>query len=75
MNILSAKAISVYFEDIQAQWDMSFSVPSGQIVALLGTNGAGKTTTLKTICGLLSGASGQIEFEGKPISGLPVHEI
>ncbi len=75
MNILSAKSISVYYGDIQALWDISFSVTSGQIVALLGTNGAGKTTALKTICGLHPCASGQIEFEGKLISGLPVHEI
>jgi branched-chain amino acid transport system ATP-binding protein len=75
MIILNAKAVSVYYGDIQALWDISLSVTSGQIVALLGTNGAGKTTILKTICGLHAGASGQIEFEGKPISGLPVHEI
>jgi branched-chain amino acid transport system ATP-binding protein len=75
MNILNAKGVSVYYGDIQALWDISLSVTSRQIVALLGTNGAGKTTTLKTICGVLSGASGQIDFEGKIISGLPVHEI
>jgi branched-chain amino acid transport system ATP-binding protein len=75
MNILNAKGVSVYYGDIQALWDISLSVTSGQIVALLGTNGAGKTTTLKTICGLLSSASGQIDFEGKIISGLPVHDI
>ena len=67
MNILNAKAVSVNYGDIQVLWDISFSVQSGQIVALLGTNGAGKTTALKTICGVLSGASGQIDFEGKPI--------
>ncbi|MEI6263348.1 MAG: ATP-binding cassette domain-containing protein, partial [Deltaproteobacteria bacterium] len=49
MNILNAKAVSVYYGDIQVLWDISFSVPSGQIVALLGTNGAGKTTALKMI--------------------------
>jgi branched-chain amino acid transport system ATP-binding protein len=42
MNILSVKTVSVFYGDIQALWDISFSVTSGQIVALLGTNGAGK---------------------------------
>ena len=75
MNILTATSVSVFYGDIQALWDISFSVTAGQIVALLGTNGAGKTTTLKTICGLLTSASGQIEFEGKIITGVPVHDI
>lgn len=75
MNILNIKDISVCYGDIQVLWDISLSVTSGQIVALLGTNGAGKTTTLKTICGLLPSVSGQIDFEGKAISGFPVHDI
>lgn len=75
MNILTATSVSVFYGDIQALWDISFSVTAGQIVALLGTNGAGKTTTLKTICGLLASTSGQIEFEGKIITGVPVHDI
>jgi branched-chain amino acid transport system ATP-binding protein len=75
MKILTATSVSVFYGDIQALWDISFSVTAGQIVALLGTNGAGKTTTLKTICGLLASASGQIEFEGKIITGVPVHDI
>ena len=75
MNIMNAKEISVCYGDIQALWDVSFSVTSGQIVALLGTNGAGKTTTLKAICGLLASSSGEIDFEGKVITGMLVHEI
>jgi len=75
MIILNADSISVFYGDIQALWELSFSISSGKIVALLGTNGAGKTTTLKTICGLLATASGQIDFEGKAIDGLQVHDI
>jgi branched-chain amino acid transport system ATP-binding protein len=74
MNVLDVESISVHYGDTKALWDISFSVRSGQLVALLGTNGAGKTTTLKSICGLLSLTTGQIKYEGQIISDLPVHE-
>jgi len=44
-------------------------------VTLIGTNGAGKTTTLRTISGLIRPTAGQIEFDGRPIHGVPAHEI
>jgi branched-chain amino acid transport system ATP-binding protein len=75
MKVLEVQAISAFYEDIQALWDISFSVDSGQLVAILGANGAGKTTTLKTICGLLGVAGGQIRFKDRVISGLPIHQV
>jgi branched-chain amino acid transport system ATP-binding protein len=59
---------------------VSFEVPSGQIVTLLGANGAGKTTTLKAISGLLRPDRGEvtkgtIEFEGKRIDNLNSPQI
>jgi branched-chain amino acid transport system ATP-binding protein len=47
---------------------INLQVQSGEIVALLGSNGVGKTTTLWTISGLLRARSGQITFDGKPIT-------
>ena len=52
--------------------DVSFSVPEGGAVALLGANGAGKTTALRAVTGLLRFHGGQvtggsIRFAGKPI--------
>ena len=50
---------------------ISFDVPAGQIVTLIGANGAGKSSTLRTIAGLCEGSSGgSIEFEGENITGL-----
>lgn len=74
MKVLDVQSISVHYGDTQALWDISFSVQSGQLVALLGANGAGKTTSLKAICGLQPLTGGQIEYEGRIISDLPVHE-
>jgi branched-chain amino acid transport system ATP-binding protein len=71
---LSVEELCVFYGDTQALWDVSFSVQSGQLVALLGANGAGKTTTLKAICGLLTPAEGRIIYEGRTISELPVHD-
>ena len=46
---------------------LTFSVPKGRIVGLLGTNGSGKTTLLKLIAGLLTPTSGQILVCGEPV--------
>ncbi len=55
--------------------DATLDVREGEIVALLGRNGAGKSTLLKTLCGLLTPASGTITFDGQPIAGLPAPDI
>jgi branched-chain amino acid transport system ATP-binding protein len=74
MKILQVESITAHYGDIQALWDITFSVEKGQLVALLGANGAGKTTTLKSICGLLPVSSGRLVYEDKEITGQPVHE-
>ncbi|MEK3973445.1 ABC transporter ATP-binding protein [Psychrobacillus sp. FSL K6-1267] len=66
---------AVYSKIILALKGTSLQVPTGDIVALLGSNGAGKSTTLKAISGLLYAEDGQltdgtIEFEGRLLKGL-----
>lgn len=51
---------------IHAVNDVSFSVPAGRVVALIGGNGAGKSTLLKTIVGVLKPSQGQIDLWGRP---------
>ncbi|HBA88358.1 MAG TPA: branched-chain amino acid ABC transporter ATP-binding protein [Geobacter sp.] len=75
MKVLDVQSISVKYGDIQALWDISFSVAKGQLVALIGANGAGKTTTLKALCGLIPVAGGEIGYNGTVTSGLPVHKV
>lgn len=48
--------------------DVSIDIPSGSVFGLLGPNGAGKTTTFKCMLGLARATSGEILFDGKPLT-------
>lgn len=52
--------------------DVALRVEEKEIVGLLGPNGAGKTTTFSMVMGLIRPDHGQIEFQGKDITSLPV---
>jgi branched-chain amino acid transport system ATP-binding protein len=54
---------------------VSLVVGKGEVVGLLGRNGVGKSTTLKTIMGLVTPSRGKVQFEGKPITGMPSHKV
>jgi branched-chain amino acid transport system ATP-binding protein len=54
---------------------VALEVREGEIVTLLGNNGAGKSTTLKTISGLLVPRRGAVVFDGRPLAGVPAHEV
>jgi simple sugar transport system ATP-binding protein len=56
------------FGTITALDGVDFGVSGGEVRALLGDNGAGKSTLIKILMGLYPPTSGQIYFEGKPIS-------
>ncbi|MCQ2589720.1 MAG: ABC transporter ATP-binding protein [Treponema sp.] len=60
------------FGTFRAVNDVSFSIPTGQIVGLLGPNGAGKTTTMRMITGFLAPSSGKILIDGQDIQENPV---
>jgi ABC-2 type transport system ATP-binding protein len=47
--------------------DLSFEVPSGQVVGFLGPNGAGKTTTMRAIFGLTDLDAGRVIWNGDPV--------
>jgi branched-chain amino acid transport system ATP-binding protein len=73
--MLEVDKISVYYGNIAAVKDLSLIVEQGEIVTLIGSNGAGKSTTLRTVSGLLKPRSGAMRFLGKPITGVPAHEV
>lgn len=64
--------VSKNFGTFRAVNDVSFSIPTGQIIGLLGPNGAGKTTTMRMITGYLAPSEGQILIDGIDIAKAPV---
>jgi branched-chain amino acid transport system ATP-binding protein len=73
--VLEVLDLKVSYGAIRALDGLSFSVPAGAIVALLGANGSGKSTAIRTITGLAVPQGGRIVFAGREIQGLPPHEI
>ncbi|HPL82202.1 MAG TPA: ABC transporter ATP-binding protein [Anaerolineaceae bacterium] len=73
--ILKVQDIQSYIGHYHILENVSFEVPKGSIVALLGRNGAGKTTTLKSIMNLVDVREGIILFEDQPIQGLSPYEV
>ncbi|NEO31705.1 MAG: urea ABC transporter ATP-binding subunit UrtE [Symploca sp. SIO3C6] len=65
--MLQISGINVYYGESHILRDVDLTVPTGQMVCLIGRNGVGKTTLLKTIMGLLKPRSGTITFAGKLI--------
>ena len=66
--MLEVTGLNVYYDNIRALKDVSFSVEEGEIMTLIGANAAGKTTTLLTLSGLKKAQSGTVKFLGKDIT-------
>ena len=69
-NILEVKDLKVAYGGIEAVRGISFEVPEGEVVTLIGANGAGKSSTLRAIVGLEKPASGSIQFQGMELVGM-----
>jgi len=73
--LLAVDHLEVRYGDLIGVADVSFTVPAGAVVALLGSNGAGKTTTLNAIAGLIPATGGSIAFGAERIDGRPAYAI
>ncbi len=65
---LELRGISKSFGSVQALTEVDLSVKAGEVMALVGDNGAGKSTLIKCIAGIHPIDSGEIYFQGKPVS-------
>ena len=72
---LIIKELSVSHGAMPALRGVTFEVPEGKIMAVIGANGAGKTTLLRTISGLMRPNSGSISWNGNEISGQRPEQI
>jgi branched-chain amino acid transport system ATP-binding protein len=73
--MLKINNLNVFFGGIHALKGISFDVPVGKVITLIGANGAGKSTTLRAICGLIKPQEGKIKFNNKEITGASTDKI
>jgi branched-chain amino acid transport system ATP-binding protein len=73
--MLDVEDLRVSYGRVEAVKGVSFHVPAGAIVSLIGANGAGKTTSLRAITGLVRPSGGALRFEGRSLVGLAAHDI
>ena len=65
-TLISVKNLSFSYGYAPVLVDVTFSIKSGDFLAIIGPNGSGKTTLLKIILGLLKPSQGEVEIMGKP---------
>lgn len=73
--MLKVSNINVYYGDLQALHDVSLEVNDGEFVTLVGSNGSGKSTLIKTIMGLITPRTGNVEYNDSRICGLPSYTV
>ena len=70
---LSLRNLSKRYANFAVE-NVSFDIPSGSVVGIIGENGAGKSTIIKSILGVVHPDNGEIIFNGKSIYELPHDE-
>ena len=73
--LLRVESLHAGYEGQNVLNDITFDVPKGQLITLLGPNGHGKTTLLRCISGLVRPTKGTITFDGKRIDGMEAEKI
>jgi branched-chain amino acid transport system ATP-binding protein len=73
--VLSLQNVCAAYGPYRALFDVSFRVPPGGVLALVGSNGAGKSTVARTVTGLVTAAEGTVTFAGRDITRLPAYKI
>ena len=73
--MLKVEKLNAYYGQSHVLKDVSIGVKTGQVVVILGPNGHGKSTLLKSICGLVDKAKGQVMFKNNDIMGETTEKI
>ncbi|WP_136659796.1 ABC transporter ATP-binding protein [Nitratireductor sp. XY-223] len=68
-SAVSVRGVSKNYGEVEALRDLSLEFPRGQLTSLLGPSGCGKTTLLKIIAGLIPATAGEIEIDGRKVTG------
>jgi urea transport system ATP-binding protein len=67
--MLRVDSLSAAYGESQVLWNVSFDVPAGSVVCLMGRNGVGKTTLLRTVMGLLAARDGRVMLDEHDVTG------
>jgi ABC-type branched-subunit amino acid transport system ATPase component len=73
--ILEVDDVTIKFGGLTALDSVSFDIKEGEILGLIGPNGAGKTTCFNVMTGVYQATSGQVRFDGKPLTRMHRHQI
>jgi len=73
--ILQVQDVELRFGGITALQAISLQIQEGELLALIGPNGAGKSSLVNCISGFYRPTGGEISYEGRRITGQPVHEV
>ncbi|MEL7502921.1 MAG: ABC transporter ATP-binding protein [Cyanobacteria bacterium J06554_6] len=65
--MLEVQNLSIDYRDKRAIQDVSFSVPTGNLVGIIGPNGAGKSTMVEAILSLIPATQGVVRYKGMPV--------
>jgi branched-chain amino acid transport system ATP-binding protein len=74
-SLLALDGVAKAFAGVQALRGVSFEVPEGAVVGVMGPNGSGKTTLFNLIGGALRPDGGRIRLRGEDITGLAPHRV
>lgn len=72
--MLEVASLNVFYGESHIVRDASFSLGSGEALAVMGRNGMGKTTLLKAVIGMLRSATGSVRLENQELAGLHSYE-
>ena len=72
--MLTLRDVSVSYDGVPAVDDVSFDLPDGQVMAVLGPSGSGKSTVLRAIAGLEPLTRGTIAWDGAELGDTPTHK-
>ncbi len=73
MPLLATRHLVKSYDGRTVVDQVSLSVEAGEIVGLLGRNGAGKTTTFRMVIGMITPEAGQVLFQDRDVTGLPMY--
>lgn len=74
-TFMRALSLEKAFGGFKATSDVNLELESGERRAIIGPNGAGKTTLFNLLTGMLKPDSGEVEIEGRRVTGMPPHEV